>query len=82
MFDLFLPLQGCGVVIGGCVNSLWGGVLTMFRRDTWWASLLGDEWRGGEGRKGAGKVLEEWLDEENFDEDGQQKRRLESFRED
>lgn len=52
-------------------------------RDTWWGSILGDEWRGvgGDGKKGVKEVLESWLATDNFDENGKQKRRLESFRE-
>lgn len=44
-------------------------------RDTCWYSMIeGEEW---EGRK---KALEMWLEEENFGEDGRQKRRLEDVR--
>lgn len=55
-------------------------------RDTWWGSLLAGEWEGkdDEGRekgKGLGRAMEEWLDERNFDDEGRQVRKLESFRE-
>lgn len=38
--------------------------------------MLSGEWEGG-----AKKALESWLDQKNFDEDGNMRRRLESFRE-
>ena len=58
-------------------------------RDTWWASLLADEWTGedadaddkGKMAKGLGRVVEEWLEEGNFDSEGRQRKRLEEFRE-
>jgi RimJ/RimL family protein N-acetyltransferase len=43
-------------------------------RDTAWFAMLDHEWPS---RKGA---FEQWLDADNFDEQGQQKRSLESFR--
>jgi len=44
-------------------------------RDTAWFSVLRDEWDGG-----IGKGLEKWLEEENFGEDGRQKRSLREMR--
>lgn len=43
-------------------------------RDTNWYSIIEEEWQD---RKNA---FEAWLDESNFDEHGQQKKRLEDFR--
>ncbi|KAL4984090.1 acyl-CoA N-acyltransferase [Aspergillus falconensis] len=43
-------------------------------RDTAWFSIVREEWTGLK------KALEGWLDEENFDENGAQRRRLEEFR--
>lgn len=44
-------------------------------RDSWWASLIEEDWEGG-----AKRALEAWLDLGNFDESGRQKRRLEDIR--
>ena len=51
-------------------------------RDSWWSSVVDEEWVGAKegevvGVKGA---LEEWLRDENFYGDGQQKRKLEDIR--
>jgi RimJ/RimL family protein N-acetyltransferase len=43
-------------------------------RDTLWFSMLDDEWPEIKAS------FEQWLDESNFDENGTQRRRLESFR--
>ncbi|KAH8698626.1 putative acetyltransferase, GNAT family [Talaromyces proteolyticus] len=44
-------------------------------RDTAWFSILDSEWE-----RGVEAAFEQWLDPGNFDEEGKQKRRLESFR--
>lgn len=44
-------------------------------RDTAWFSVLKDEWDGG-----LRAAMEKWLAEENFHEDGKQKKRLEDCR--
>lgn len=44
-------------------------------RDTAWFSMLKDEWDGG-----LRAAMEKWLAEENFHEDGKQKKRLEDCR--
>lgn len=49
------------------------------RRDTWWASCLDDEWFK-EGKGGVREALENWLREENFDNEGNQKRKLDEIR--
>ena len=46
-------------------------------RDTAWYSMLKDEWDGW-----LGKAMEQWLDVNNFDADGKQKKKLEEFRND
>ncbi|KAF2089342.1 GNAT family acetyltransferase [Saccharata proteae CBS 121410] len=43
-------------------------------RDTAWFSIIDSEWRERE------KVLVAWLDPENFDEEGRQRKKLEDFR--
>ncbi|KAI1812169.1 acyl-CoA N-acyltransferase [Poronia punctata] len=43
-------------------------------RDTAWFSIVDEEWEGVK------KAMERWLDEGNFDRDGRQRRRLESFK--
>jgi RimJ/RimL family protein N-acetyltransferase len=48
-------------------------------RDTWWASLLDWEWEP-ENEGGIKKAYETWLADENFDEEGKQRKRLEEFR--
>lgn len=48
-------------------------------RDTWWASLLGYEWEGDDG-KGTKRSFEGWLSDGNFDDEGRQRKRLEEFR--
>ncbi|KAL4904088.1 hypothetical protein BDW74DRAFT_185759 [Aspergillus multicolor] len=45
-------------------------------RDTAWFSMLREEWEGGIGR-----AMGEWLKEENFGEDGRQRRSLKEIRE-
>jgi RimJ/RimL family protein N-acetyltransferase len=45
-------------------------------RDTAWFAILDSEWVDG----GLEKAFEQWLDASNFDENGQQKKRLEEFR--
>lgn len=45
------------------------------RRDTAWFSVTNDEWPA------AGKGFEAWLDENNFDAEGKQKRGLKELRE-
>lgn len=47
-------------------------------RDTWWASVVDDEW-SGEGSKYIKEALEGWLDPSNF-EGEKQKRKLEDIR--
>jgi RimJ/RimL family protein N-acetyltransferase len=51
-------------------------------RDTWWGSVVDEEWfEKPEGScKSVKAALEEWLEDDNFDNDGQQKRRLEDIR--
>ena len=66
-------------------------------RDTWWGSILAEEWNGNDmqvseddrefegsgerrSKKGLRRAMQEWLDDSNFDENGCQRRRLESFR--
>ncbi|KAG8531316.1 uncharacterized protein KY384_002945 [Bacidia gigantensis] len=48
-------------------------------RDTWWASIVDGEWFGE--AEGGRETFERWLDKENFDERGRQRRRLEDVRE-
>lgn len=43
-------------------------------RDTNWYSIIEEEWQSNK------KAFEAWLDEGNFDKNGQQKKRLEEFR--
>ncbi|KAL0261806.1 hypothetical protein SLS55_003238 [Diplodia seriata] len=52
------------------------------RRDTAWFSMVEEDWFGNDGKGGAGKALERWLDEANFDDDGKQRRKLEDIRKD
>jgi len=47
-------------------------------RDTWWGSVVDDDWSGSELSK-VKEAFEAWLDERNFD-GGVQKRRLEDIR--
>ena len=48
-------------------------------RDTWWASMLDYEWEG-EDEKGLKNAYEAWLSNDNFDAEGKQKKKLETFR--
>jgi len=45
------------------------------RRDTWWSSIVDEEWEAVKGG------LVGWLSEENFDDEGRQRRKLEEVRE-
>ncbi|GKZ18401.1 hypothetical protein AbraIFM66951_000959 [Aspergillus brasiliensis] len=45
-------------------------------RDTAWFAMVRDDWE-----EGAKEALEQWLEEGNFDEDGQQRKGLEDVRE-
>jgi RimJ/RimL family protein N-acetyltransferase len=51
------------------------------RRDSVWYSLMDDEWFS-KGKGGIKEALVKWLDPSNFDGEGKQRRKLESFRED
>jgi hypothetical protein len=53
-------------------------------RDTWWSSVTDEEWTGPkEGEKlGVRDALVTWLEDENFNAQGRQKRRLEVVRRD
>jgi RimJ/RimL family protein N-acetyltransferase len=51
-------------------------------RDSWWGSVVDEEWVGpkaGE-KMGVRDALVAWLDEENFDGEGKQRRKLEDIR--
>jgi len=50
------------------------------RRDSAWFSVIDDEWFK-EGKGSVRDALEKWLDKGNFDAEGKQRRKLESFRE-
>ncbi|KAE8443181.1 hypothetical protein EG329_002280 [Mollisiaceae sp. DMI_Dod_QoI] len=49
------------------------------RRDSSWYSCLDDEWFK-KGKGGVKEALEKWLEKDNFDAEGKQKRTLEDFR--
>ena len=48
-----------------------------YRRDTAWFSIIDDEWNGG-----IKSTFQAWLSDDNFNGEGNQKRKLEDIRAD
>jgi hypothetical protein len=56
-------------------NFKFSMVVKGHRRDTSWYSIIDDEWNTN-----VKKAFEAWLSDDNFDEKGQQIKKLEEFR--